>query len=549
MRFRILALVAALVPLAFAMPASADARVPRVSNEDLPLAGTCAPLRRSNVTHVLVGRKSEFGWYRIASQRNRVLNDVQLAAAIKQRAAGSGTPDRSEHSVWITAAKEHRWAHIVKVMLHCHAANIYRIGLRVQCEATKRVLGFPLFLPPPADPKATSTGTARELNIRVRTFPRKGAPKGSPNPTNLDNVYLAASMGVKKFGKLVASVRMSTNATVQHAVRVLDNLYRGGCAAVRVRITTNVASPKVDVYPVVLVIEPEQTRALDGTSRQRPPPVQPRSEPWGTDGANEAGWTTWELESTGEGGSGKAHPNYAARGSVPAFEFQTADAAVRNWAQGLSADLLAAARGGPQLVQHLRQEDRRPERVGAATQPVRALANVASLDVSTFMVSAYLYYGPQGVGIVDLLLHFAPWRVQLVYARWRGQAPTTTPVAFEEGPFRAGNAGFLRVWVEAMCLGAKTAGASALPMAESQAVLGTLPTRYHATVSRMIGNRAAELQQLVVGLRGTRFDRVVLMPGRVSASAVRAGSVVGLLNADVVPERGELRVSKLATQR
>ena len=363
---------------------------------------------------------------------------------------------------------------------------------------------------------------------------------------------MAASRAVKRYGKVVAKVRMATNATVQDAVRVVDLLYRGGCSAVRIRFPTNLASPKVDVYPVVWILRGEDQEALGGSSPLRPPPVAPRTLPWTVDGANEPGSARLTLQPMpdrrGRTAPGDALPNYAAQGRVPAAAFERAEATVRNWAQGLSADLLAAARGRPQLVPHLVTSLRGPESVAAAQGPVRRFARAHGMDVATLVVSAYLYQANQGVGIVDLLLFFSPTRLEIVSARWRGRTPSGAPGPLVADPYAGGTSGRLRVWVEAMLLHAQRKGPQGLPMAPLQRVLSALPASAHAGLTQAVADQAEQLQGLIRQLEARRFDRVVLRAERLAVGAsLTPGDVRGVLYATVQPEAGELRLRDLAS--
>ncbi|MFV1959375.1 MAG: hypothetical protein ACC662_08175, partial [Planctomycetota bacterium] len=74
----------------------------------LPVAGTCAPIPRGEVTWVIVG---EPGWYRVDDDP-RDLDGKGLAdlLAVRARAAVEAGV---EHDVWIVCAKDTWWAYVV----------------------------------------------------------------------------------------------------------------------------------------------------------------------------------------------------------------------------------------------------------------------------------------------------------------------------------------------------------------------------------------------------------------------------------------------------
>ncbi|MDJ0521840.1 MAG: hypothetical protein QNJ90_07170 [Planctomycetota bacterium] len=536
-----------------AAPAWADERVPPVADRDLPVVGTCAPIQAQNVSVVTVGKRTEVSWFHVSGVAQPV--DFQgLIAVLKQRA---GTARPSPHGVWISASAQHAWIHAKRVREAAAAAGIYRIGLRVRSQATGRVMGFPLFLPP------GRTGTpgpkAGLLEMRINTV-AAGTRKASSDP---GHAYAAVRRAIEKratFGvqKVVASVWIATNAPLQYALTTLDLLYRAGVSGVKLRSGMHV--PRLTATPVT-VLEIQGGVASRLPQSLQPQPVMPRDRPWGLLGASEPGWVDFVSEKLpaldGAGPAPKAgprpEPNYAAQPSgVPGQVWRSADGRARAWMQKLGADLLAGIRGTTNLKERFAIGLRRKEVLPTYTTPVRqAFPDATSVVPSTVLFNTLLFNKGRLVGRADVTLLVVGDRMRLIFGKWTpesgGAAGTLVPFAVD--PFAAGDGALFRVWFEALFDVTKRYGLRGIPTADAAAVLPYFPQLAHRSVGAAIARRDGDVQALAGGLAGATWDRVVLSVNRGTATVLAGRQVIGVLNFSLRAEEGQLRLNDLKARR
>jgi len=533
--------------------AVAEDLVPAIPDRDLAVVGTCAPIDTRNISIVTVGRRDDMRWFRV----NGVAKPVDFAGLTRVLAGRAGTARPSPHGVWITAGATHAWVHVKRVREAAAAAGIYRTGLRVRSQATGQVMGFPLFLPPGRSgmpgPKAGL------LKLRVNTVSAK-EHKASSDP---GHAYAAIRRALEKratFGvaKVVASVWIATNARLQYVLTVLDLLYRGGCAGVRVRSGMQV--PRLDVEPVT-VLEIQGGVASRLPQALKPAPVGPRARPWGLLGAAEPGWVdfaTQELPSL-DGGRGpkKAgpalRPNYAARpAGVPSDVWRGVDNELRQEMSALGGAFARALRGGHDLDKRFTIGLRRKEALPSVLDPARrAFPDATRVVPATLQVESLLFLRGTLVGRAEFTLLLVGERLRVIFATWSPAqgAAAGTLVPFAVDPFAVGKAAALRVWTEALYGAVKKYGLRALPMATAAAVLPYFPAAAHQSVSAAIAGRGAALEALAAGIRGARFDRVVVSVRRGTATVYAGQVVVGILNFSLRAEEGALRLDDLKPRR
>ncbi len=541
--------------LVAAREAAADPRVPPIPDAQLPVAGTCAPMRNQDVTIVTIGPRTDLRWFGVSGVAQPVLLR-QLGPLLKQR-AGSARP--SQHAVWITASAGHLWAHVASVRNACAAAGIYRVGLRVRSESTGQVMGFPLFLSaaPGAQPSPTKAG---RLKVKVVMVPEKQ----SKAPSDIGHVYAAARRALDMRGKwgidkVVAEVRLPMLAPLQYAVTTIDVLYRAGVSGVRLR--GGVRIPRIQ-FKVVPKLEIQGGVVSRIPQQLKPPPIRPRSVPWAIDGANEPGWVDLTIQDLPAIGSteGPAStptasdllPNYAeGRQGVPASVRQQMDNEIRTWARGLGADILAGLRGGPELEARMSPGLRGIEGQRALIDPARkAFPDAAATVTSTLQFNVLLFGGGRLVGRVDATVSLAGRQVGLIFANWKDAvAGSMTLPPFEVDPYAGGEPARFRVWFEAIFDVARKVGARGLPLAPADEVLRYFPRVAHAGVRRSIEARMPSIETLATRLAQAPYDRLVLSAQRGTATVVAGRRVVGVLNFSLTAQERALRIDDLAPRR
>lgn len=530
-------------------PALAGPRVPAISLPDLPEAGTCAPLPTTNVTWVTVG---EIGFYRVDNDprdfEGRELYDILSARS--RKAAEAGTP----HDVWITAARNGPWVNIVQVLQLCQQTGIFRVGLQVRAESGDGVMGFPLFLPGGTQQAPPGAGTtARLLEVRMAPPPN---PLHATPPSNPDLVYAAARNAVERFGPIVAEASVHWSARVHEAVRVVDLLYRAGCAAVKLR---NRIMTRKETGPPTIQIWVQDRLLKETPATTQAPPIGPRKTVWPDCGAARPGALAYDLEplSPGDGTSSpathqrRALPNYAATGQeVPPGAMRASAQAVLGWAGRMGTSLGMVLKPGrtafpePLLARRKRQ--------GLGVQQFFREARAAfpgpeRVVVGTTRVQAYLLRENGIVGQIDLTLCTSGERLDVVFGSWvAGEYPsnlTLDPVEVDR--FAAGVPGHLRVWVEGTLAAARVRGPGAVPLATEEDVLAQLPAVARAGARRALAGRLATLGNLVGWVRATPFDRLLVLKVEGTAAIHAHDRIEGILRFDLDPEQGELSLASL----
>lgn len=538
---------------ALAASALAGPNVPEVRPEEFPVAGTCAPLPRENVTWVTIG---EPDWFRIDGDL-RDIDGRELATVIKARgmyAAQAGDP----HDVWILTRADREWGQVVNVLAACQEAGIHRVGIEVRSEADGTTYGFPLFLPygDAVAPGAGPRPRARRLDVRVNIATGEAS---SP-----ERLYAAAKAAAQQFGPVVAEVSISVRTRVQDAVTAIDMLYRAGCAAVRlkhrlmVRRVAGVSMPELWVEERRLPGEPLDVRL---------PVPRPRAEPWGDDGAAQAGALNYELEEIPSLEPGAAEreerlkpvPSYAAMRAtldVAALRRVLGDtgATLQQWSAafgGWLGRILTTERVSvPETL--LVKRRRQWQGVQAMFADARgAFADAGAVRPSTVRVQAYLFDGPRVVGRVDATLFLSGPEVELLFAHWvqEESAQDLTLPPRETEPYAAGDPGNLRGWTEAMLALLEREGAAAIPLAPEARVLADLPPVAHRGARAAIARRMPALEALAAWLRQVDYDRVfvTLVSGQ-AAVLGRDGTVLGVLRYDLEGELGSLSMATLTSR-
>lgn len=567
-----LLLPALLLPAVLLLGAPAAVRaeggVPDVAADDLPVAGTCAPLDTTDVTRVLAGAE---GGFRVDGAPT-VLDEAGLTAALKQKAGGR--PGLNRHSVWVTMSAAQPFLPLVELRRACMNAGVFRLGLEVRSEDGAPGFGFPLFLPgnPPTREAGAPAPKGRRLALELDRW--EGAES---NPRRL---YAAAVKAAQSSAPLpvVAEVSLDANLSVQHVVTCLDMLYRGGVAGVRVkfrsrpsaRISRGYEGPDSanarpgaarETIPLHLiariVVSPSDKRPLGPTEPVLAlPPAAPRKAPWSDDGAEQPGAFTLELEDLVAPANGPREeedegplPSYAGRREgVPTQVVVTADRAVAAWSAKLGRVLGDALNRKWALTEHFVQRLRDVDKLGAAVSPlVEMFPGTTKVVPSTLRLDVYLVRGVSVVGKVETTLHIGGSAMSLVFARWVVEDfPTglNLPPAAAD-PFAAGVPGHVRVWLEAAFNTVYRQGAAGLPLAPENEVLAQLPTVAHENSRRSLGARAAEFDVLSKWLQVTEYDRLLVLPRGATAAVHAGGRVAGILSYGIESEDKELRLLSL----
>jgi hypothetical protein len=527
--------------------------VPAIADADLPVAGTCAPAGTGAATHVRVGRPDESAWFEVEGVPG-VLDAKGLEEVLARRAQAPPTGP-SFHSVWITAGAGHKWEHVVRVVLACLKCRIFRVGLRVRHETEPGTFVFPLFLPGELAGVAVPEGVARGLEVRVGTALAAGEDaQVRSSPLRLHAAALRANRHFPQ--RVVASTRIAHNASLGYAVRCLDLLYRGGVAAVKLRLPTLKGSLKVPVREWISV----QGVLLDpGDIPVEVAPVAPRAEPWPDTGADVPGVALMPVEDLPEGEqprTGPRDPKPPFRrfgpGPVPAFDFEKAGAVVVAYAQGLGPALRAGLASGPDALPYLVERLRTPVEHGRAFHAAReAFPDATRIAPSALQVDVWLSRGGQVVATVDATVFLGGAQTTFVSLRRsaRGVEEAAAPSSDAEDPWLSGVPGALRQWLEGALSRAREGGTSAVPLAPLAEVRALFPAVAHAGVEATLARRDAEVETLVASIRATPYDRVDLRLGSGTA-AVRAGeTVVGILQLGFEAEDEELRLTSLVPRR
>lgn len=558
-----LALCLAFVLGAVAPLAHAEGPVPDVGAKDLPVSGTCAPIETSGVTRVLAGPD---GGFRVDGAPE-VLDEAGLLAALKQRAGGEAGLKR--HTVWVTMAAADPFLPVREVIQACAQAGIFRVGLEVQDEKGTPGYGFPLFLPgppPAADPSAPAP-KARRLRVALDRW--EGAPS---NPRRL---YAAASLASQRFPPVVVEVSLDVNLSVQHAVTCLDMLYRGGVAGVKVRFRAPLsgrtsrtlegpdsANPRPGTarkaVPTSLLAKVED-RALGATEPNVDlPPIAPRKEAWGDDGANQPGILGMTLEDlpSGPAGAKEEHerddgplPTYAGRREgAPTAVIVAADRAVTQWSGALGTALKEALNRRWSMTEFFLTRLRDKDRFAGWFEPLVGLFPGAQKVVpSTLRLDVFLLKGTTFVGKVETTLNTSGSAISFIFARWvNEQFPSdlALPPAAAD-PFAAGVPGHIRVWLETAFATVYRQGSGGLLLAPESEVLAQLPTVAHEGSARALGARAADLDILAKWLQVTEYDRLLVIPRGATAAVHLEGRVAGILQYGIESEERELRLSSI----
>jgi hypothetical protein len=548
-----------------ARPARADEPVPDVGSKDLPVVGTCAPIDSADVTRLLVGPT---GLARMDGGAD-VLDHPTLVAALKPRAhAVAGVPSR--HSVWITASAAQPFTPIRAVMAACAEAGIFRVGVEVKSEQGTLGFGFPMFLAGPR--KAPPAGQSR---LRGRSFPLI-LDRWEGAESNPRRIYMLAKRASDQFPPVVAEVSLDVNLSVQHVLTCLDLLYRGGCAGVRVgfrnpmvgrssRVGTGLpggeerGEKKVPTHLVAKVGKGEDARVLEAREPNVDvPPLAPRTQPWGDDGANAPGALDLDLEPLPVGSGGKPKdddeeplPTYAGvKEGAPTTAVVAANAAITRWTATLGKVLTdaLALKWDPDLTPtRFVTRLRGAERVGALLTPVSAkFPGAQRVTPSTLRLDVYLLKGVTVVGKVETTIHTAGSAMSFVFAKWGKidveSGDLTIPPAVSD-PFAAGVPGHLRVWLEAAFSAVYRQGAGGLPLAPVNEVLAQLPAIAHASSTKALDARAPDMELLAKWLQVTEYDRLLIVPRSGTAGVLAEGRIAGILEYGLESEEKELRLS------
>ncbi len=544
--------------------AHAEGEVPDVSAKDLPVAGTSAPIEGSGVTRVLAGA---LGGFRVDGAPE-VLDEAGLVAVLRQRAGGGSGLNR--HTVWVTMAAAEPFLPMRDVIQACAQAGIFRVGLEVQDEKGAAGLGFPFFLPgpPPAPDPANPAPKARRLRVQLDRW--DGAPS---NPRRL---YAAAKVASERFAPVVAEVSLDVNLSVQHAVTCLDMLYRGGVVGVKVRFRAPLGARASRTYdgPDTAHLRPGEARRAVATSllakveeRQlgatEPnvdlPPIAPRTQPWGDDGANAPGLMGLTLEDlpAGPAAGREEHerddgplPSYAGRREgAPTSVIVAADRAVSGWAAALGTGLKEALNRRWTLTESFVSRLRDADRFGAWFEPlVSMFPGTERVVPSTLRLDVYLLKGTAVVGKVETTLNVAGSALSFIYARWVNEQERPADLALPPAaadPFAAGVPGHVRVWLEAAFATVYRQGATGLVLAPANEVLAQLPTVAHENSAKGLAARGTDFDVLAKWLQVTEYDRLLVLPRGATAAVHAQGRVAGILQYGLESEERELRLSSI----
>lgn len=431
------ALLLALAGAALAPAAWAGPQVPDLTVDQLPVAGTCAPIQGPHVTWLTLG---EPGWFRVDEDPTDVAVDA-VEAHLRQhgeRAAAARAPA----DVWIVAAANREWSQVVQLLTLCEQSGIYRVGVQVRAESGDGIMGFPLFLPAPDTTAPTGVPKGRALKVKVvRPLPTELSPLKAPVRSDSSRLYAAATRAVESFGPIVATVSIKRDVSVQDAVRTLDLLWRAGCAGVRLPVLVMAhrqAEPYVEIYVQGRLLEAEPIE-------MEIPPVRPRTSPWPDHGAAQPGAYAMDLEPIPTPGETSADetlrlkplPSYAASGQgVPAQAMQSTETTVQRWGESLGRWLTVAL--GPPPINLPETLLARRKRQGLGAQDFFADARSSfpepdSASVGTVRLLAYLIQGTTPVGRVDVTMSLAGRRPTVVFGSW---ATEQAPADFGMPPAR-----------------------------------------------------------------------------------------------------------------
>jgi hypothetical protein len=543
------ALLLVLAPVLFtaARGARAEDPVPDVPAQRLPVAGTCAPIDEADATFVIAGETDHF---RVRG-RPGTLDEAGLARVLAERTpSGQGPPAGGRHAVWILAAADLPGRPAWKAVLVARNAGIGRVGLVVRSEAGGGgLLGFPLFVPPPA-PQPATPGRARRMVVAVEA--------NAKVPSDARHLFTAARRATEKFGATVADVTVHGAVRLGETVRCVDMLYRGGCVAVKVSFRGLLGRWKGDPDLRVLL----QGRELAGVSEAVTvdvPPAMPRKAPWGDDGAAQPGAFLLALEDLPGEASGEHAPrvdvleSYAgAPGGVPPEMTRAADAEILAWSRGLATDLGEATKGRPvspgRVIQRFSVD---PGNLARLLAPAReTFPNAERVQAATLHVAAYLFRGAEAVGKVDVTFHLGLLTPSVIFASWVSEEyPKNLFLAPRlVDPFAAGVPGHLRVRLEGLLADARRGGAAALPLAPEAEVLRLLPAVAHAGVRQQLAARGAQIDALQRWLQATPYDRLVLLAPDATVAVGAEGRITGILRAVLEAEARELKISSLTAR-
>jgi hypothetical protein len=543
--------------VAFAGTAHADPRVPDVGSQDLPIAGTCAPIVGQTATYVTVG---EPGAYRVDG-RPEVLDDAALVTLLSQR-AGAAPGTLSRHEVWVVAAAAQPFLPVARVQLICQQARIFRLGVQVRAEQGGAVMGFPLFLPATATPKPAAGGpTARRLDVRLDR-------SDGPDESNPRRLFQATQHAVERFGPIVAEVSLDANLPTQHIVTCLDMLYRGGAVGVKLGIRAPTLARRSleggaerTRVPRLLLASVEGRVLPLAEPAASLPPIASRKSPWGDEGANQPGAMEMVLEDIPTGpGAGRDTkpkpqdaeplPSYAGRHEgAPGTVIVAADRAVGTWCQALGKSLLEAIGGVATLPKFMVTRMRDPQRLSAQVTPLQQMFKGAQrVQPTTVKLDVYLVRGVTIVGKVEVTLHTGGSALSFIFARWVDETlptdPTLPPAVAD--PFAAGVPGHVRVWLEAAFASVYRQGATGLPMAPEREVLGYLPGVAQAGATGALAARQPEFEHLSGWLRSMAYDRLLILPRQATAAVIQGQHVIGIVQYGLEAEERELRLTSLA---
>ena len=540
---------------------AAESHVPRIHKRDLPVARTCAPLG-APVTHVMVGQVTAFDWFRVLGVKGEIDFD-RLKVVLKERAAQHVPADPTAPNpmgVWITASRRHRWGHVVKVLEACQKAGLYRVGLRVRHPDTGEVYGFPVFLPVPSGDAGAAVGEATQVQVRLQTIvdpalvaadtPRLDAsdeaPLGASNPAL---ALVAARRAVERYGDVVATARIATNAQLQDAITLIDSLYLAGCRAVRLPIRMLAASPKVQVVPVLWFEGVALGGAASGSPQAPPmPPSPPRAAPWPVSGANMPGWERLVLREAGatptqepDGLRGQG----LAVGKISAFQRERAQAAIIEDTHALAAAVEQTLGGGAQLTGHLGASLRDPSAAALFLERLRTDAEgLARPTFSSLRCFVTLWEGENKRGTLDVLLSLAQERARVVSVRQSSLGTGAKAHRMDEGVARE-----LRTMLEAELLALRGRGAVAIDWAELDPLLRLFPEPAHAGLRALFEGRAAMQTGLDRTVGRMTFDRITVHLRQAWLALFEGDQVGAVGQVALATEGGAFRIRALKIKR
>ena len=550
-RFAYLAvgLVLCLAPVAEAGP-----RVPEVPADQLPVAGTCAPIDSAHLTWLTLGvtDRSEVDWYRI-NEDPRDQDGSAVGAYLAQQAEAARAVG-GKVDVWIVAGRDRRWGQVVIVLAIYKQNGIFRVGLQVRSESGDGLMGFPLFLPPPTAGLAGSSPEKARL-LEVRVIRPVASLLKKPTRSDFGRLYAAASRAAEQTGPIVADASIRRDVAVQDAARILDLLYRAGCAAVRLPVLI-MGDPRAQPFVEISV----QGRLLPADRIDVDlPAAQPRRTPWPDHGATQPGAYAWTLEPIPTKGDLppevaarlKPLPNYAASGKpVPPGVMVSTETTIKKWGESLGRWLTRALGPPPVNLPETLLVRRKRQGLGAVhffRESRQVFRNPEAVTAGTVRFLAYLVQGTTPVGRVDVTLSLTGDGVGVVFASWTAEsvpADLILPPHLTD-PFAPGIPGYFRIWLEGTLTAARLRGAVGVPLATEAEVLAQMPTVAHPSVRAALSGRLAAINHLVGWLRATHYDRVFVAAAEGTAAVRQGGRVTGILRFNLEGERGELSMATL----